>query len=153
MIDWAKVKEELQNELGLVKFSLDGCEIEVIHIARTVGLTKKGALSVYIDGSIKGAWDEKNMPIITKVWCTVTKPLFSRKEKEKHKEEYRKIYGKRVLSEKENEYINKTYTMTNWWFDSLAKFIKQYKELEKDGLKLAKGFEEFEKQKKGLFDE
>lgn len=148
MIDWAKVKEEIGSPYGYIKFELDGHVITVSHLTLQKGLTQKGRITVYIDGQIKGMWDEENMPIIKKVWCTESKPLFSKQDAD----EYRKKFGKKSFDK--CELFKKFHTTTTWQFKSLAKFIKQYKELEKNGLKLAKGFEEFEEEKKqGLFDE
>ncbi|MBN2825826.1 MAG: hypothetical protein JXQ76_10905 [Campylobacterales bacterium] len=137
MIDWNKIKKELQEDFASIKFELEGYEINVVKTGYKKGLITKGYLLVYIDGKIEGSWDKDNMPIITKAWCTTVTPMFRKKDKD----EFVKKFGKRAAK---NELINATHAHTSWRFLSLNKFMTQYKKLEKeDGLVLKDGFEDF----------
>ncbi len=142
MIDWNKIKKELQEDFASIKFELEGYEINVVKTGYKKGLITKGYLLVYIDGKIEGSWDKDNMPIITKARCTTVTPMFRKKDKD----EFAKKFGKRAVSE--DKMLNATHTSTSWSFSSLNKFISQYKKLEKeDGLVLKDGFEDFLLQK------
>ena len=127
-IDWEKVEQSLSSPLGRVVFTLDNHEIAVTleRLSPT-----KNVFAVYIDSVIKGAWTKENFPIISKVWFSYCKRLFSKKYKDKILQRLPKKYYKKYI--KDFNLDEKIETIKPY-FGSIKTLIHQYKKI--DGLKL-----------------
>ena len=79
-IDWKKIETELIYScfVGL-EFMVDG---HTISIQKSLKKSGNFGYAVYIDGYIKGGWDEHNFPIIKKVWRKVDKYLYTKKRRD-----------------------------------------------------------------------
>jgi len=90
-INWKEIEENIKsNSFFGLKFRVDGHSVNVLKV-RGKGFSH--SLNVYIDGYIKGIWDEKNMPVITKVWNKKTVKAYSIKERKEILERLKKLRG------------------------------------------------------------
>jgi len=127
-IDWGKVEQSLSSTIGRVVFALDNHEITVTleRLSPT-----KNVFAVYIDGMIKGAWTKENFPIISKVWFSSCKRLFSQKRIDNILQGLPKKYHKKYIKDLN---LDAKIEAINPYFGSIKTLIHQYKKI--DGLKL-----------------
>ena len=119
-IDWKEIQNELKSLFCKVEFELDGHKI-TIQNERTS--ETKSVFALYIDGYIKGKWNEKNFPIVSKVWFSRSSYVYNKKNREKF---YRK-FGKKFCQENG---IDEKISYLIPYFSSSRTLISQFKKIE-----------------------